>query len=380
MHIALDSPGCAEGKAPSVAVCYSGEFRTLDIIHNAVRAATVNFGGSIASFFYLSAPAPHGDDCHSPGSAEQGRDCRRLRSLSEREGSKWTTVKDGVVLATLQQFGEWSCAVHAWYQPFNSSDKHSLCRGDAEQYWKLQQVYLEVQRYEDAAGRRFDWLLRMRTDVLFLGPLPSLSSISPTTVHVPLGMVNPSVPVNDQLALVPRALANAYFDAVDDLSCNTSKHSDVVHKFSDKTFLLERLRRKQAPVSRLDLGFVLLRAGIGAACWRLKSHKLTAHWWPACLNLSMTMPVYCVQSDGTGHPNSNAGMERLEARHKMLAYVKAPRCSELPDTGWKLQVTSFAGKRWPLANATVPDAGGSSLPTGASLQTGFSSPTEKTVR
>ena len=362
MHLASELAACNGAKAPFVAPCYSGEFRTLDVIHDAVRAATASFGGSVASFFYLTAPTPQEDRWHAHGTAN-GRDCHRVRSINVREGGKWTTIKDSAVHATLKRFSEWSCAVHAWYTPFNGDDALPLCHGDKMQYWKLQQVYLEVQRYEVASGRRFDWLLRMRTDVWFLGPLPSPSSLSITSVHVPFGMVNPSVSVNDQIALVPRDFASAYFDAVDDLSCNASKHSGQVRKFSDKTFLLDRLRHTHAPLSRMDVGFVLLRAGIGAACWRLKSHKRTMHWWSACLNLSTTMPVYCVQPDGTGHPSSNGGIEQLEARRKMLAYSNAPRCNELPGAGWQRQIASFAGKRWPLPRDFVADGSGFHLTT-----------------
>lgn len=337
---------CTAADAP-IAVCYSGEFRTLDTIEDNVHTATKGFATKSVTFLFLSASQNTSSAC----SKLHGYACSRPRSVSLREGTSWTAVSDHLVRATFKRMGQWSCGVSAWYAP-SSVTRPPLCLGDAEQYWKVQQVFAEVQRFEEQArhGKRFEWLLRMRTDIWFLSPLPSPSSLDARAIYVPFGMVSTSVPVNDQVAIVPRGLASAYFDAADDLSCNSSKHTSNFTKFSPKTFLRDRLRRTGASVVRLDFSFVLLRAGIGATCWRLKSHPRTQPWWPACLNLSMSLPLYCILPNGTGHPNSNPGWERAAAKgHDVLSVTRSPRCSELSAGAWAVQRDRFAGSPWPTA-------------------------------
>ena len=327
---------------PSVAMCYSGEFRTLDIVHDGVRAATERLANNMVTFMFLTA-SPAASPCRS------STGCSRTRSLSRREGSNWTDIHDEAVRNTVKRYSMWQCAVVASYRPSPTGYTEHLCRGkDKAQYWKLQQVFLQVKRYEvrSRAGRQFDWLVRMRTDVWFLAPLPPLWSLNATQVHVPHGMVTRTVPMNDHFAIVPRHLASSYFDAANDLSCKTRK----LRGFNDKAFLRDRLRRTAVSVNKLEIGYVLLRSGIGAACWRLKTHLRTRQWWQACLNLSTAMPVHCITSDGKGHPRSSLALERLHARlHNVLAISDAPRCSELPTSGWTRQVAEYAAHDWPPA-------------------------------
>ena len=338
--------------ALAIALCYSGEYRTLDVMHDSTKAAMANFAGDhLVSFFFITAgPLEHQCAYHDG--------CARKRSISMREGAgAWTYIEDRDVKASILQYAAWNCQVHAWYAPavaqndtsqidasqFNTSQ---FCRGDAEQYWKLQQVFRKVLQHEAGArqGRLFDWVLRLRTDVWFLSKLPTLSSLVVRRVYVPHGIVNPTVPVNDQMAIVPRSLASAYFDAAEDLECNTSTS---IGKYNGKTFLRDRLRRARAPIYQLNIGLVLLRSGLGAACWRLKSHPQTLQWWSACLNLSVTLPVYCAQPNGTVLPNTPSYWKSFNAS---LSVLNTPRCSELPEEGLRVQSTVFVERPWPTGS------------------------------
>ena len=56
---------------------------------------------------------------------------------------------------------------------------------------------------------RYDWIVRTRPDLGWLAPPPPLSSLSAAHVHVPDNIF----PINDNFAVVPRALAPRYFEA-----------------------------------------------------------------------------------------------------------------------------------------------------------------------
>jgi len=63
-------------------------------------------------------------------------------------------------------------------------------------------------------------VVRTRFDLAYLWPLPSLARFSPRFVHLPYT----SMPVSDVFALVPRALAPAYFEA--DKGCSDPELGD----------------------------------------------------------------------------------------------------------------------------------------------------------
>lgn len=327
---------------PSVAVAYSGDFRALDVVHESVARATASLNGDCAFFFWLERPT-----------ATRATTCVRPRSDSTKEGQRWTQVSDAHVLnATLRQLYR-AASVH--YAEYNSSDAGMCFVGvsiqSPEQYDKLQRVFRAIVAYERVATARFDWLVRLRTDMLFLGGLPNLASLAADRIYVPVGHVNPSVPVNDHLVLAPRALAAGYFDAADELSCNASLFSSGKRvRTRGGGFLADRLHNVGVRVEHIDVGYVLVRGLFGAACWRLKSHNRTTHWWHACLALSRTIPVYCRDDNGTGHPHRFGPVEQDRAANRqMLSLLHAPRCAELPGDGQQMQREVFEGQDWPPA-------------------------------
>jgi hypothetical protein len=146
----------------------------------------------------------------------------------------------------------------------------------------------------------FDWVLRLRTDMLLLAPLVHYSQLAPGA-HLVKGMVVAAV--NDHTALVSRAHAPAYFEVAKELQCTvtnatggggSSRHSargaagKQVHvpasKMVDDHFLIvSRLVAHHVPIWLLHMGYVLIRPGLPLGqfhydCWRLllKSAALPA--------------------------------------------------------------------------------------------------------
>ena len=248
---------CTVSANATVAICYSGEIRALDVIYESVVTATTRIVA--ASFFVLDA-MPCVDQMGSQQDAQHADDCVRSRGLSARAGTGWSNLSDGAARALVGRY----CAVHWSYQPPVAASALQLCHGDAQQYWKVQRVYAMVRHFEQRRGVPFEWLIRMRTDVYFFGTLPPLGSLSRHHIHAPMGMVNPGTDFNDHLAVVPRQLAAAYFDAADDLSCNASLHTPGQRgrlQSHPMTFLQDRLRSHGVAMAQFELRYVLLRSG-----------------------------------------------------------------------------------------------------------------------
>lgn len=247
----------------------------------------------------------------------------------------------------------------AWsYEAAASNAVLQLCYGDAQQYWKVQRAFAMVRHYEHTRGARFEWLLRMRTDVYIFGTFPPLEQLSPNQVHVPVGMVNPGVALNDHIAIVPRELGAGYFDSADELSCNSSLHTRGLNgrlQSKPQTFWRDRLQALGLNMSQFELKYVLLRSGLGAECSRILSHKRTVPWWYECLRLARVIPVYCIGSDGLGRPNTAFGewlnetaFASLPSRARPLSYVNAPKCSDLPRDAIATEMQqSYLRKPWP---------------------------------
>ncbi len=288
----------------NVALCFSGEFRTLDKIHKSVIFDNMNHV-NLYKFVFLT------KSIHIKGKIFR-------RGAHSREGSSiWEGVSDSVVYNTFKQMN----ATLVFYENISTTN---LCRvKDSHQWWKIKQVYLMVEKYEKILKAKFDWLLRIRTDTFFFHSLPLFSNLNPAKIHVPFGMVNPSVRTNDHMAIIPRKLANKYFNEYDRICQN---RRIIYTKF----------------VIKIDIGYVILRPGIGATCSRLKNHKNTRHWWTDCINLSYNLPIYCTIGN-TDYPNVNT----IRSKHKQpLAVSNAPSCNELTGAARKYQ-TKYINMSWP---------------------------------
>ena len=75
-----------------------------------------------------------------------------------------------------------------------------------------------VANYSPSKRRRYDWIIRMRPDLAWVGSLAPLDSFRRDRVFLPVHFW----PVGDMFALVPRQLARTYFRAIDSFyTCKT---------------------------------------------------------------------------------------------------------------------------------------------------------------
>uniref|UniRef100_A0A7S3V0V8 Uncharacterized protein n=1 Tax=Aplanochytrium stocchinoi TaxID=215587 RepID=A0A7S3V0V8_9STRA len=90
--------------------------------------------------------------------------------------------------------------------------------GMAEQIWPQlfgwKQCYEEVERQEFELGFKFDWVVRIRPDVVYLSPIYAIQSLDPNLVTFS-GIFNNGSAVSDKIWYAPRRYAEAVFSTVD---------------------------------------------------------------------------------------------------------------------------------------------------------------------
>ena len=83
-----------------------------------------------------------------------------------------------------------------------------------QQFERIRLAYESVTAHEARVGARFEWLLKVRPDLLFLGELPPLAAMPPQHVFVPRGVMtsDPSLQrLNDHVFLCPRDMCAGRF-------------------------------------------------------------------------------------------------------------------------------------------------------------------------
>uniref|UniRef100_A0A7S3PMC0 Uncharacterized protein n=1 Tax=Aplanochytrium stocchinoi TaxID=215587 RepID=A0A7S3PMC0_9STRA len=76
------------------------------------------------------------------------------------------------------------------------------------------QCYEEVERQEFELGFKFDWVVRIRPDVVYLSPIYAIQSLDPNLVTFS-GIFNNGSAVSDKIWYAPRRYAEAVFSTVD---------------------------------------------------------------------------------------------------------------------------------------------------------------------
>ena len=89
-------------------------------------------------------------------------------------------------------------------------DPLEAVRNAAAQFGRLRAAFRLVRDHERARGREFDWVVRARFDAGWYSTIAPAASFRNDRIYVPIHTWNG---VSDQLAIVPRHLAHAYFDA-----------------------------------------------------------------------------------------------------------------------------------------------------------------------
>ena len=285
------SSSSRHGHGPLVALCWSGEFRNADhplVVSTMEDHVHRAFGGRQRAFFYLEAPE---QECTASS-------CARGYN-PPHEGLDWDKVSDAQVAAAAATY---ACVEEFFYgtpprwTPLSRQiANRTLCAlgwgGEgyhAEQWQKVQMVFRMVTAHEMRHGVRFDWLLRMRTDLVFFAPLPSHlnPNLTSSSLHLPLGMVSNRVSFNDHLAIVPRNLAEVYFDMVDEQDCEANA-SALLHGKRVRQghgAYAARFSKAHATTQLWPLGYAPFRPSSGLGCWRLLYQpKTAAAFWQACL-------------------------------------------------------------------------------------------------
>lgn len=120
------------------------------------------------------------------------------------------------------------------------------------QWRRLELCLTEIHALEAARGKQFDWVVRIRPDMLFPVPLGNIRVHDPSYVHLPLGSWTDT---HDTFALIPRRYADIYFNTRQyggtefcwDMPRKNIKSDDCNHR------LKLQLLKFEVPVSRFAL-------------------------------------------------------------------------------------------------------------------------------
>lgn len=131
-----------------------------------------------------------------------------------------TRLAYGAVKATQAALWGLECN-HRCSVPCNHTSHHA---GDTDTYrWltqfhKVRAAYQSIEAWERSASLRFDWILRVRSDLIYLEAFPALAGLLPSVAYVPRGVYSRNerhTLHNDHLFICPRALCAPFFTAVD---------------------------------------------------------------------------------------------------------------------------------------------------------------------
>ena len=123
-----------------------------------------------------------------------------------------------------------------------------------------------LQEFERERCRSFDWVLRTRPDLLYLQPLPKLSTLNPSYAYVPPGICNDGANfnplANDHLILCPRGIRNCMQGELD------------IHRYWNCTMTWNKTDLNPANLERFvrhfNMTYTIARAGShGPECERL---------------------------------------------------------------------------------------------------------------
>ena len=245
---------------PAVAFCFTGQPRTLthpltrsSLLKHAVRG----FGARVTSFFYLT-----NDDqgASSYGGPAVDVDVGEVQAaMAALHGAPHAFQYYGPLqLSNIAETLPADCLTQLQASTQNKPyGRHSgIPRWVAwwQTYVKLRHCYEQVIRYEEQHAMGFRWIVRIRPDLFFFGPMPHFSVVSDIAITTPAGVIGcKEYPcLNDHLAIVPRALATGFFNASNDIdTCKNAREAQAFLKNfgSDfATYLHKRLVRDSIPV------------------------------------------------------------------------------------------------------------------------------------
>ena len=125
---------------------------------------------------------------------------------------------------------------------------------------------------------RYDWLLKLRPDLVFFDGLPLLATLRPHSVFVPRGVMTsrPTLQLmNDHVFLCPRALCKPYF--VHPTTTYRACIGNALDPFVPPQRLLlqayEHPTTNRSLLHLFNLSYTIVRESAGPACGRLQCEQ-----------------------------------------------------------------------------------------------------------
>ena len=113
---------------------------------------------------------------------------------------------------------------------------------------------------ERRLGRRYSWVLRLRWDLAWLRPPPPLSALSREVVSLSYQFW----PISDQFAIVPRRLADEYFNSVDDFYACAEDRGDerlfTKGQVSSESVLFRHMNHRKVPYKFIEVNAPIARS------------------------------------------------------------------------------------------------------------------------
>ena len=131
-------------------------------------------------------------------------------------------------------------------------------QGILRQHYCVQQCNALKSRYERDNGFRYDWVLRMRADSLFLTAIENLATSDPNRIYIPRHdnwAIDGTHGLNDRLAFGSSALMDVYSNRLDALH----EYVRCGGLFHPETFLGANLARCGVPVERTRVMLTTVR-------------------------------------------------------------------------------------------------------------------------
>ena len=186
-----------------------------------------------------------------------------------------------------------------------SSTKHDGPFRWFDQYYKVMLAWERMLVIEQQRGRRFDWVLKSRTDVLYLEALPPLQLMATNATYTPLGIhnYNPNNQLGtDHIYLCPRPYCAPHFeDTQRYLRCRNHTEGQRDSKYGDAGL------PGPAEARNFNLAYALARHN-GPLCSPLvNSGKFAPHLPPFVHGCHIIAARWCVHNWPPAHCNKTAG-------------------------------------------------------------------------
>ena len=281
---------------PLAAAVWTGQFRSFDEprLHRAFQANVLQpFQAEWRHFFYIGSTRCRDDQCQR---GHSGVACREALHVGNAACSA-TGLLDEVVAASLAAFCNIEEAFYGELPEAGEPGFHQRCPEQQDQLWsQYLRTFLAFRAaygYEARAGVNFDWFLRLRTDTLFLLPIPSHGTFQ---AGITVAIEN-DAHMSDQFAVVSRDVADVYFGFQSSMECTSAEQRSRGHEWRSARLpgakrqwghmrrreaayfhLFPWLVHHNASVHEVPIGFVLVRPS-GPSCGRLQAVSVMNRAW-----------------------------------------------------------------------------------------------------